>query len=185
MDPLVIAGIVVLVLAAALVLFISTRPALFRVERSAVVKAPADVIFAIINDLHQWGRWSPYDKRDPAMTKTFEGSPAGVGAVYMWNGNNQVGAGRFTIVESRPNELIGMKLEFFRPFAGTNRAAFALAPADGGTRVTWSMEGPNKLMTKVMSLFINMDKMIGTDFEQGLANLDSVAQAEAQAKQTR
>jgi uncharacterized protein YndB with AHSA1/START domain len=171
-------GIAVLVVILAVVVFIATRPASFRIERSARIDAPPDVVFSIINDLHQWGRWSPYDKRDPAMKKTFEGSPAGPGAVYAWNGNNQVGEGRLTIMESKPGELVAMKLEFSRPFACTNRAIFTLAPSEGGTRVTWTMEGKNTLMGKAMSLFMNMDKMVGTDFEEGLANLNTTAQAE-------
>ena len=182
MVPYIIAGIgiALLVLLLALIGFIATRPGSFRIERSGRISAPPDVVFSIINDLHQWGRWSPYDKRDPAMTKTFEGASAGPGAIYAWNGNNQVGAGRLTIVESKAGELVSMKLEFFRPFACTNKAIFTLAASEGGTRVTWGMEGKNTLMSKAMSLFINMDKMVGKDFEEGLANLNTAAQDETQ-----
>jgi hypothetical protein len=171
-------GIAILVLVVLLVVFIATRPTTFRIERTAEVNAPSDVVFSIVNDLHRWGQWSPYDKRDPKMKKTFDGAATGPGAIYAWNGNKHVGEGRLTIVESKPGELVSMKLEFFRPFACTNQANFALAPSGAGTRVTWSMDGKNSFMGKLMSLLINMDKMVGTDFEHGLANLNTVAQAE-------
>jgi len=169
--------VVVLVIVAALV-FIAMRPESFRIERSAQVNAPRDVVFAIINDLGQWRLWSPYDKRDPNMKKTFEGPSAGPGASYMWNGNNEVGEGRLTIVDSKPGELVTMKLEFSRPFKCTNEVNFKLAPSEGGTRVSWIMDGKNTFITKAMGIFMDMDKMVGKDFEQGLANLDTVAQAE-------
>ncbi|MCE9532655.1 MAG: SRPBCC family protein [Planctomycetes bacterium] len=172
-------GIPIAVLVVALVIFVKTRPKVLHVERSAQVQAPSDVVFSIINDLHQWTLWSPYDKRDPAMKKTFEGPPTGPGASYAWNGNNQVGEGRMTIMASRPGELVTMKLEFTRPFKCLNEVNFILVPTATGTNVTWKMEGPNSLMGKIVSLFINMDKMVGKDFEQGLANLDVVARAKA------
>jgi hypothetical protein len=157
--------------------FIATRPAEFRIERSAKINAPRHVVFAIINDLREWGRWSPYEKYDPNMKKAFEGPSSGSGASYSWNGNNQVGEGRLTIVESKPDELVSMKLEFSRPFKCTNEVNFRLAPGDGGTRVSWIMDGKSNFIMKAMSLFCNMDKMMGKDFEQGLANLESIAQA--------
>jgi carbon monoxide dehydrogenase subunit G len=169
-------GVVVLLIIAALA-FIATRPEDFRVERSAQVDAPRDVVFSIINDLRQWGEWSPFDKRDPSMKKTFEGASSGLGAIYSWNGNSQVGEGRMTIVAIKPDELVSMKLEFSRPFKATNEVNFKLVPSEGGTRVSWIMDGKNNFMTKAMSLFMNMDKMVGKDFEQGLVNLDRVAQA--------
>ena len=174
-------GIAILVLIIAVVAFIATRPASFRIQRSAQVSAPPSVVFAIINDLHQWGRWSPYDKRDPNMKKTFGGPAEGPGAIYTWDGNNEVGEGRLTIQESKPGELVRMKLEFSRPFKATNEVNFKLEPCEGGTRVSWIMDGKNNFMTKAMSLIMNMDKMVGNDFEQGLANLDTVAQAETRA----
>ena len=169
-------GVVVLLIIAALA-FIATRPADFRIERSAQVDAPRDVVFSVINDLRRWSEWSPYDKRDPNMKKTFEGASSGPGAIYTWGGNNQVGQGRMTIVASKPGELVSMKLEFSRPFKCTNEVNFKLAPSGGGTRVNWIMDGKNNFMTKAISLFMNMDKMVGKDFEQGLVNLNSVAQA--------
>ena len=172
-------AVVVVLLFVALLIFIATRSDTLHVERSAQINAPAEVVFAIINDLHQWSLWSPYDKRDPHMQKTFEGAPVGPGASYAWNGNKEVGAGRLTIVESTPGELVTMQLEFTRPFACQNRVDFKLVPTAGGTRVSWIMEGKNNFISKAMSLIINMDKMVGTDFEQGLANLNAVAQAKS------
>jgi uncharacterized protein YndB with AHSA1/START domain len=171
--------IAVLVLIIAAVAFIATRPASFRYQRSANVSAPPHSVFAIINDLHQWSRWSPYDKRDPNMKKSFGGPSEGPGASYTWNGNNQVGEGRLTIEESKPGELVRMKLEFSRPFKATNEVNFVLVPSEGGTRVSWIMDGKKNFMSKAMSLVMDMDKMVGTDFEQGLANLNTVAQAGA------
>ena len=142
------------------------------------VAAPADIVYSIINDLSRWGEWSPYDARDPQMKKTYAGPSAGPGASYAWNGNNQVGEGRLTIVESRPGELVAMKLEFSRPFKANNQVKFKLVPAAGGTHVSWIMNGTNNFISKAMSLIMDMDKMVGKDFEQGLANLDAVARAE-------
>ena len=170
-------GIGVLVVLIAVLAIIATRPGDFRIQRSAQISAPGDVVFSIINDLRQWEKWSPYDKRDPAMKKTFEGPSAGPGAIYGWNGNDKVGAGRMTIVESKPGELVSTKLQFFRPFACTNQVNFILVPSGTGTQVTWAMNGKNSFMGKAMSLLMNMDKMVGKDFEQGLANLNAVVRA--------
>jgi hypothetical protein len=172
-------GIVLLIIAA--IAFVATRPGRCHYERSAVVAAPPDAIFAIINDLHQWGRWSPYDKRDPNMKKSFAGPSSGPGAVYEWNGNKDVGEGRLTIEESRPGELVRMKLEFTRPFKCNNQVNFKLEPSPGGTRVSWIMDGTNNFIGKLMSVFMDMDKMVGSDFEQGLANLNRVVTAETSA----
>jgi len=172
-----ITGLVVLV---AMLGLIATRPASLRIERSAPVSAPGDVVFSIINDLHQWDKWSPYDKLDPGMKKTFEGPSTGPGASYAWNGNDKVGEGRMTILESKADELVSMKLEFSRPFACTNHVRFELVPAQAGTRVSWIMEGKNSFIGKAIGLFMDMDAMVGKDFEQGLANLNTVAQAETQ-----
>ena len=176
----ILIGIAVLVLIIAVIAFVATRPTDFRVQRSAQIDAPADVVFSIINDLHQWGRWSPYDKRDPNMKKTFGGPSAGLGANYAWNGNNQVGEGRLIILESKPGELVTMRLEFSRPFKANNQVNFKIVPSDGGTRVSWIMDGKYNFITKLMSAIMDMDKMAGTDFEHGLANLNTVAQAETQ-----
>ena len=172
-------GVAVFLLA--LAAFIASRPADYRVERSATVSAPPDIVFGIINDLHQWSLWSPYDHRDPNMKKTYSGPDAGPGAGYAWNGNKDVGEGRLDIVDSKPGELVTMKLEFTRPFACTNEVNFKLVPVDGGTRVSWIMDGKNNFMSKAVGLFMNMDKMIGTDFEKGLENLGKVMQTRTSA----
>ena len=169
--------IAVVAILVVLVIVIATRPSEFRVERSATVSAPAPVVFAQVNDFHKWEAWSPYVKRDPAMKKSFEGAPAGVGAIYTWSGNHEVGEGRTTIIESRPSELIRIKLEFVRPFAGTSTAAFTLRPEGERTAVTWSLEGRNSLPAKAMGLVMNMDRMIGDDFEKGLAQMKAIAEA--------
>jgi hypothetical protein len=156
---------------------IATRPTEFRVERTATISARAPVVFAQVNDFHKWEAWSPYVKRDPAMKKSFEGAPAGVGAIYTWSGNHEVGEGRTTIIESRPGELIRIKLEFVRPFAGTSTAAFTFKPEGERTAVTWSLDGRNNFMAKAVGLVMNMDKMIGDDFEKGLAQMKSIAEA--------
>jgi hypothetical protein len=143
-----------------------------------VVHARADVVFAMLNDFHQWGRWSPYEKLDPNMTRRFEGPAAGPGAVYAWSGNSKAGEGRMTILESRPGESVSIRMEFFKPFAATNQATFTLAASENETRVTWSTEGENTLMGKAISAFLDMDSLLGKDFEAGLANLDTAAQSE-------
>jgi hypothetical protein len=182
--PIAIA-IAVVVLVVGLLVLILTRPGHFRIERSAHVAAPPDVIFPLINDFHQWDQWSPWEKMDPNLKRTYEGPSSGPGAVYGWTGNNKVGEGRMTILESRPGQLVSIKLVFIRPFAATNHTTFTLAPSDGGTRVTWAMEGQNTFMGKAMSLFMNMDKMIGKSFEEGLANLNTAAQAQRLGPDTR
>lgn len=160
-----------------LVIVIATRPSEFRVERAATISAPAPVVFAQVNDFHKWEAWSPYAKRDPGMKKTFEGAPAGVGAIYTWSGNHEVGEGRTTIIESRPGELIRMKLEFVRPFASTSTAEFTFKPEGDRTAVTWALDGRNGFPAKAMGLVMNMDRMIGDDFEKGLAQIKAIAEA--------
>ena len=169
--------IAVVLLIIVFVIIVATRPADFRVTRSATIAAPAAVLFAQVNDLHKWDAWSPWAKLDPAMKQTHEGSPAGVGAIYSWAGNKEVGEGRMTILESRADELIRIKLEFIKPFAAVNTTEFNFKPEGGQTTVTWDMTGKNNFMGKAFSLFMNMDKMIGGDFEKGLAGLKSVAEA--------
>jgi uncharacterized protein YndB with AHSA1/START domain len=155
------------------------QPAEFHVARSTTISAPAAAVFAQVNDFHKWEAWNPWGKVDSAMKQSYEGAPAGPGAVYIWSGNKQVGEGRMTSTESRPNDLIRIKLEFFRPFAASNTAEFTFKPEGGQTIVTWSMSGKKNFMAKAIHLFINMDKMIGGQFEQGLAQMKSVAEAAA------
>jgi hypothetical protein len=156
---------------------VAMRPSDFRVERSAVVSAPASVVFAQVNDLHNWAGWSPWAKLDPAAKQTLEGPRAGTGAAFAWAGNNQVGEGRMTITESRPNELVRFRLDFVKPFAGTNTAEFTFKPQGNQTAVTWSMSGRQNFITKAFCMFMSMDKMVGGQFEQGMAQMKSVAEA--------
>lgn len=172
-KALVVIAAIVVVLAA----IVAMQPAEFRIARTATIAAPASTVFAQVNDFRNWEAWSPYAKLDPAMKKTYAGAPAGTGAVYAWNGNNEVGEGRTTITESRPNDLVRIKLEFVRPFAATNDVEFTFRPEGERTAVTWSMTGRNSFMAKAVGLVMNMDKMVGGQFEQGLAQMKSVAEA--------
>lgn len=169
---------VVAVLICAFVAYAATRPAEFAISRKVTIAAPPEVIFPIVNDFHQWKRWSPWEGLDPKMTTSFEGPAAGPGAIYSWKGNDQVGEGRMTIVESKPNDLVLIKLEFLKPFEATNSTTLSLA-AGPSTEVTWKMEGKNNFMSKVAGVFMNMDQMIGKDFEKGLGKLKAVAEEEA------
>jgi len=173
-----VALLVVLVVAVVAILA-ALQPSEFRVTRSATIAAPAATVFAQVNDLHNWEAWSPWAKLDPAVKNTFEGTPAGTGAVFAWSGNSKVGEGRMTIVESRPSELVRIKLEFMRPFAATNTAEFSFKPDGGQTVVTWSMYGHNNFVGRAIFLFVNMDKTLGGEFEKGLASMRSVAEAAA------
>ena len=148
----------------------------FRIERSATIKASADAVFAQVNDFQNWRAWSPWEKLDPALKRSSDGPPAGTGSQYAWIGNRNVGQGRMTIVDSRPGEFVRIKLEFFKPFAATNTAEFRFKPADGGTAVTWSMSGHNNLISRLMCLFINMDRMVGGQFEQGLSSMKKIVE---------
>ena len=169
--------IAVVVIVVVFVVVVAMQPAEFRVVRTASVSAPASAVFAQVNDLHKWEAWSPWAKLDPAAKSSFEGAPAGQGAMFAWAGNSKVGEGRMTITDSRPNELIKIKLEFLKPFTATNTVEFAFKPEGDRTVVTWSMAGANNFMTKAFTLFMNMDKMVGGDFEKGLAQMKSVAEA--------
>jgi hypothetical protein len=159
------------------VIIVAMQPSEFRVTRSATISGPRSAVFAQVNDFHKWEAWNPWGKIDPAMKQTYEGAPAGTGAVYTWAGNKEAGEGRMTITESRPNDLIRIKLEFFKPFRATNTAEFTFKPEGNQTVVTWSMTGENNFMAKAFHLFINMDKMVGGQFEKGLASMKSVAEA--------
>jgi len=152
-----------------------TQPDSFKVQRSATIKAPPEKIMAYLNDFHQWPAWSPWEKLDPNMQRTFEGSASGKGAVYAWKGNDDVGQGRMEILESAPTQL-DIKLDFIKPFASSNRTEFALQGQGDSTQVTWTMTGPSQFVTKVMGVFFSMDKMIGKDFEKGLAQLKMAAE---------
>lgn len=166
-------------LAAILAVFLivaALQPADFRISRSATIAAATPVVFEQVNDLHKWNAWSPWARLDPNAKNTFEGPPAGVGATFAWAGNNEVGEGRMTITDSKPNEFILMKLEFIKPFAATNTTEFTFKPEGDRTAVTWSMSGRNNFMGKCMSLIMNCDKMVGGQFDQGLANLKAIVE---------
>ena len=168
-------ALVVVVLA----LIVAMQPSEFRIERSAVIAAPAPAVFAQVDDFHNWKAWSPWAKLDPAAKNWFEGAPSGKGAAFSWAGNNKVGEGRMTITESRPNELIRIKLEFLKPFDATNTAEFTFRPEGERTAVTWSMYGHNNFISRAVFLFVNMDKALGGEFEKGLASMKSAAEASA------
>ena len=159
------------------VIFVVLQPSQFRIERKTRIAASPAAIFAQVNDFRKWEDWSPWDKIDPNLQRTYDGAPAGVGAKYAWVGNKQVGEGKMTILESRPGELIQIKLEFLRPFAATNTAEFNFQPEGQNTVVTWAMVGNNNFMGKTFGLLMNMDKMIGKDFEKGLAAMKGLAEA--------
>lgn len=170
--------VLVLVALVLLLLFIiaARRPDEFSVKRSIDIRAPADKVFGLINDFGQWPKWSPWEKLDPNLQRTRSGAEAGRGAVYEWQGSKQVGAGRMEILDSVPHTRIDIKLSFFKPFRAENRTIFTITPIDGASRVLWEMAGKNNFMFKLMGLVMNMDKMVGGDFEKGLAAMKAEAE---------
>lgn len=168
---LVLAALVVGVLALA-----ATKPATFRVERATHVAAPPEAVFSLIDDFRRWRAWSPWENLDPELRRTYAGPDHGVGAAYAWEGNRNVGAGRMEIRESAPPSRIAIQLDFLRPFEAHNVATFTLTPEGGGTRVHWAMEGPSLFVGRVMSVFMDMDRMVGRDFEKGLAAMKEAAE---------
>ena len=175
-NTFIIIAVVALVVVAGILIYASTRPGSFRVERSASIKALPEKIFPLINDLKAWTAWSPYEKKDPAMKRSLGGITTGTGATYEWEGNKNVGKGRMRIVEAAPPNKVLIKLDFIKPFEAHNTAEFTLAPKGDATLVTWAIYGPSAFVTKVMGLFLNMDTMIGRDFEAGLADLKAAAE---------
>jgi hypothetical protein len=168
---------------AGLLIYAATRPDSFRIERSAAIRGKPEQIFPLINDFRRWTAWSPWEKIDPLLKRTYSGAESGKGAAYAWEGNSKVGAGSMEITESAPSVRIVLKLDFIKPFEGHNVTEFTLAPgAQGETMVTWVMSGPSPYISKLMGIFFNMDRMIGGQFEQGLANLNAAA---ATGKETR
>jgi len=166
-----IAAAIIVVVVAGILIYAATKPNEFRVQRSLAIKASPDKIYPLIVDLHGWAAWSPYEKKDPDMKRSFSGAESGKGAVYEWNGNRNVGHGRMEITETAAPSKAVIKLDFFSPFEAHNTAEFTLAPQGDSTNVTWSMYGPNVFMGKVMQVFMNMDRMVGSDFEAGLQAL--------------
>jgi hypothetical protein len=167
----VLAALVVVILILA-----TTKPDTFQVRRSASFKAAPDSIWPYLVDFHNWSAWSPWERLDTAMTRTYSGAPSGVGAVYAWSGNKKVGTGRMEITGAEPDSSLTIALDFFTPFESHNTARFALAASGDSTTVTWTMSGPSPYISKVMSVFVSMDRLVGKDFETGLANLKTVVE---------
>lgn len=171
-----IIAIIIAVLIVAVLIYAATRPDSFRIERSLNIKAPPEKLFPHINDFHQWQAWSPWEKIDPAAKATYSGTDNGVGAVYEWNGNNEVGQGRMEIIESAPPAKVVLKIDFIKPFEGHNTVEFKLVPQGDTTTVTQAMYGSSPYLSKLMCLFFSMDKMVGSRYEEGLANLKALAE---------
>ena len=168
---------VVLAVAIAIALILAaTKQNTFSVQRATTIKAPPEKIFPLINDFHQWGSWSPYEHKDPAMKRSYSGAESGKGSVYAWDGNRNVGSGRMEILDTSAPSKIVIKLDFFRPFEGHNTAEFTLRPQGDATNLSWLMHGPAPFMSKLMQVFMNIDNMVGQDFEVGLANLKRLAE---------
>ena len=167
--------LVLLVVIVGVLGYAATKPDTFRVERKALIPAPPEKVYALVEDFHRWGEWSPWEKLDPAMTRTHGGPDKGVGATYAWKGNSDVGEGRMQITDATPPDKVVIKLDFITPFESSNVTTFALAPTGGGTEVTWTMDGPMPYLSKLMDTVVGMDRMIGKDFEQGLENMKAAA----------
>ena len=168
------------VIVALFLAYVATRPAHYHVERSVAVSAPAEIVYAQLEDLRKWAAWSPWEKIDPNMKKTYEGPERGVGASYSWQGNKDVGSGKMTIASAEPPKRISYKLEFFEPMAGEAAATMSVAKAgESQQNVTWGMDGESNFVGKLFGVFMDMDKMIGGQFESGLEKLKSIAEDEA------
>ena len=173
----ILLGLVLLI--AILAVVVALQPNEFKVTRSITINAPPEKIFPLVNDFHQWAKWSPWEEKDPAMKRTFAGPEAGKDSVYSWVGNADVGEGSMTITESKPAELILINLQFKKPMESEAKTEFAFKPQDQATTVTWTMSGTNNFIGKAFCLVMNMDKMVGGDFELGLGKLKTVAEGEA------
>jgi len=179
-KKILLGAIVVIVLVVAIFcVVVAMQPSHYHIERSATMNAPAPVVFNQVNDFHKWDAWSPWAKLDPNIKTTYEGAPAGTGAMYSWTGNSQVGEGRMTITDSKPAELVKIKLEFVKPFAAINATNFMFTSQGNQTGVKWTMDGDNTFVGKAFGLFMNMDKMVGGDFEKGLAQMKAVTESAA------
>jgi uncharacterized protein YndB with AHSA1/START domain len=160
----------------AILIIASAKPDTFRIERRININAPPEKIFPLLNDFHAWTQWSPWEMKDPALKRSYSGAASGKGSVYEWEGNKNVGKGRMEISDSvAPSKLL-IDLHFLSPFEARNTAEFTLVPSGNATTVNWAMYGPSLFMSKVMSTVMNMDKMVGKDFEQGLANMKAAAE---------
>lgn len=168
--------ILIAVTIVAILILASFKPDSFRVERSTLIQASPEKVFAHINDLRSWAAWSTWEKMDPQMKKTYSANSAGKGATYEWQGNKKVGHGRMSIADSIPDTKVVIQLEFIAPFEAHNMADITLQAQTGGTLVTWAMYGPMPFISKLFGVFVSMDKMIGKDFEDSLANLKTVVE---------
>lgn len=175
-EIIAVTAVILAVAIAAVLVLAATKPDRFSVRREATIQAPAEKIFPLIDDFHQWVAWSPWEHRDPALKRTYGGAERGKGAAYAWEGNNSVGSGRMEILESAAPSKIVIKLDFIKPFEGHNTAEFTLQPQGDATHVNWLMHGPAPFINKLMQVFMNLDRMIGKDFEAGLANLKKLTE---------
>jgi hypothetical protein len=175
-DIIAIIAVVLAIAIAVVLILAASKPATFSVERAINVRAPPEKIFPLINDFHQWVSWSPYENKDPAMKRSYSGAENGEGAVYGWEGNGNVGSGRMEILETSVPSKILIKLDFFKPFEGHNTAEFTMLPQGDATHLSWVMRGPAPFISKLMQVFMNLDRMIGKDFEVGLANLKKLTE---------
>jgi uncharacterized protein YndB with AHSA1/START domain len=175
-NVLLIIGIIVLLVIAAVLIIAATKPDTFRVQRSTTIAAPPEKIFPHINDFHAWPAWSPYERKDPNMKRAFSGAATGRGAIYEWDGDKNVGKGRIEITEASPPARVALNLDMLKPFEAHNKVDFTLEPQGSATLVTWAMHGHTPYLAKIMHVFFNMDRMVGGDFEAGLANLKAVAE---------
>ncbi|WP_265949643.1 SRPBCC family protein [Dechloromonas sp. A34] len=172
-----ILGGLALVIVLALI-YAATKPDTFRVERSISIKAPAEKIFPLINDFHRWEQWSPWEKVDPALKRTYSGADSGVGAAYAWFGNKEIGQGRMEIIESTPPARLLIKIDFLAPFEAHNTVEFTLTRQGDSTVLSHAMFGPSPYLAKLMGLVFSMDKMVGDKFEEGLGSLKAIAEAQ-------
>jgi hypothetical protein len=168
-------AVVVVVLIAGVLVFAATKPDTFRVQRSASIKAPPEKISAVLSDFHGWQAWSPWEKMDPAMKRSYSGAPKGKGAAYAWEGNGKVGQGHMEITDAAPSR-VALNLDFIKPFEAHNKVVFTLTPKGDATEVNWAMQGPVPYMAKIVHVFMDMDSMVGKDFEAGLANLKTITE---------
>jgi hypothetical protein len=175
LKTLAIIGVVIVVAIAGILLYAATKPDSFRVQRVVLINAPSDKVFPLINDIKAWTVWSPYEKKDPAMKRSYGAVTAGKGATYAWEGDKNVGQGSIEMIESGPRKIV-IKLDFLKPFEAHNMGEFLLEPKGDSTSVTWATYGPSPYMSKVIGTFINIDDMIGRDFEKGLADLKAAAE---------
>jgi len=176
LEVIAIIAVILAIAIAGVLIFATTKPDTLRVQRSIAIKAPPERIFPLIADFHQWVTWSPYEQKDPAMKRSYDGAERGKGAIYAWDGDKNVGSGRMEILEASEPQKIVIKLDFFTPIEGHNTAEFTMLPQGDGTQVTWLMHGPARFVTKLVQVVMNLDNMIGKDFEAGLAKLKHITE---------